>query len=130
MSWVVLVVVLVVASLASLAVVARHRALGRLAAARGRLLTRPLELPAPREREVELDWLHHQHPEVGVARIIRDRRRPDGLIARSTVVDGPIDPSRPSRVIRSIGVVTRSVVGWFSAVRKALEITGRFAMIP
>src|SRR5690606_8453020 len=36
---------------------------------------RPPRPRAPRELVLELDWIHHQHPEATAATTIRDRRR-------------------------------------------------------
>jgi pullulanase len=52
-------------------------------------------VPSRVVKRLEADWINHEQPELGRSKVILDRRRGDE-IRRRVVVDGSVDPSRPS----------------------------------
>jgi pullulanase len=95
-----------------MALPARHAhagAPGRQTAGRAPVRQRPTRQVRPRApRRVELDWIHHNQPEVGENRLIRDRRVGQ-RIERRVVTDGAVDASKPSRGRIQGGRFTRTI---------------------
>ena len=62
-----------------------------------RPVKRPTATRGRRVRTLEADWIAHTQPEIGRSATIEDRRVGDE-IRRRVVIDGRIDPSKPSRI--------------------------------